>query len=527
MVQNFHRRLQTVFAISIVSMGLVAAVASQEKPQEQQPKTTRQEPRFQAKLTNMVISNQAAKTFLEQVDKKQMKKFVDAVEKRVVNELANVKNKCAVKVDIELTSDQDPKFKVFSKGTIDRSILQAIKKSVEKIEPLKLKSETVSFSVLFAVEKVEPLDKTQLAGVIENQYKSDERKRKISQAKGAEIDLVDELENARRDGWTLAIAMIENMPEFDAADFPALAELRAQLLKAIEAVDVTEPIEKWPAVDVDKLTINNPVFWAAYFETVPGNGYLEAVVAALLKANGEILRSLQIAVIARHGKFNSESTALAIKRCLNPNQRVINAASFRVGKGVEAFDSGKYDKAEKIFKDVLKDWPQFGMASYELGLTYFHQDEIAAGRKPPELGKLRIDPKTQIPGKRVYDLYAKSRAHDPMLKMGYQGSGMKDQLIVMFRVVWPAYQQISNLAAKKIDDRALESFAVGCQMVGLDDYALFARQTSVSRREKVGFGKQDAGYIKTSLNNLVPGKRTDETLKRLGGKSIKTYRFVN
>ncbi len=482
-----------------------------------------QDKEFVARMIRLEVPP-ASSGFASQVDQTELLTFAAEVKKKTLDKLSMVDNKCSLKIVVSLSPDKNPKFTIMRQGVVAVETLQAIQDELEKISVINSKTKEFNLSFVFQVRESQPANLKKLAGEIKKQLDADQQIRQATGNIGAEMVLVDELNQARRDGWRLANALIEQMPELNAEDFPGLVKLKVQLHSAIEDLDVDEAIDDWPEIDVDELTRNNPVFWAAFYETVPGNGYLEAVYASMLKGNGDLIRSLQVAVIARNGNAQSQMTRQAIRLSLLPNQRVIDAAMFRTNQGIKEFDQGNYDKATRFFKQLNEEWPQFGLAHYELGLTQFHQDEIAAGRKPPELGQLRLNPKTQIPSSEVYQKYAVARGHDPMIKIAYQGAGMKQDVLIMFRVVGPSYAKISNLGVP-LDDRALEGFALGCQKVKVDDYALFARQITASRRTPIRFQPADFEFIKTSLKRLAPGARSDQTLKRLGGKQIKSYRF--
>jgi len=201
---------------------------------------------------------------------------------------------------------------------------------------------------------------------------------------------------------------------------------------------------------------------------------------------------------------------------------VIDAGNARIGKGIELFDEGKLEEAAEIFKKVIDQWPQSGLASFELGLTKYHLQEKAAGRLIPKFSNKDADDPSR-PSDEVLELYRVARTHDPMNRNAYQGPGVGQNLAMMARVVLPSYRKLADLSARKIDGRQLARFGVGSQEVGLHDYALFSLQVNTAVRGR--FAPSDLKIIKKSLMGLVDDKTVDEIAEFLDAEQLQLHKF--
>jgi len=278
--------------------------------------------------------------------------------------------------------------------------------------------------------------------------------------------------------------------------------------------------QRWQEIDVDSLTLKNPNFWKAYYEVAPGQGVMEALYGGLLKAQGECTRSLQVSVIARLGRRPEGSLASYHVTNAMGNQAVLSAANYRIGQGIELFEEEKFEQAAAAFKEILREWPQCGLASFELGLTIHHEKEQEAGRKVETQRLKKGDPRR--PTQESYDLYATARKFDPMIRNAYQGEASAN-LVMMAKIVLPAYRSLADFSNKSISGKQLAQFGAGSQAVGLHDYALFARQIHIASKNK--FDPPDLEFIRKSLEAVIDIKSVDQIADRLSTSEVEMFSF--
>ena len=107
-----------------------------------------------------------------------------------------------------------------------------------------------------------------------------------------------ELEEARRAGWELALAVVQKLEAGDPKPFPGIAAWLRDFRKATRGLDLKAAPGTWPPVDIDALVTRNPKFWRAYFEIAPGDPGLMLLHAGLLLGAGEATRATYLLTVA-------------------------------------------------------------------------------------------------------------------------------------------------------------------------------------------------------------------------------------
>ena len=92
------------------------------------------------------------------------------------------------------------------------------------------------------------------------------------------------------------------------------------------------------------------------------------------------------------------------------------------------------------------------------------------------------------------------------------------QLVVMAKIVLPAYQVFANFSNKQISGKQLGQFGAGCQIAGLHDYALFARQVFISSKDE--FDEHDLKFIRENLEPVIDKKSVDEIMDGLSKEKL-------
>ena len=335
---------------------------------------------------------------------------------------------------------------------------------------------------------------------------------------GAGLDLSQELASTRQSGLKTAISLVEKLKNADKDAFPGIASLVEQLETSGVLPDPAKDVALWKKIDADALTIRNPNFWKAYYEFAPGQGVLEALCGSLLKAEGQCVRSLQVSVIARMGNRKQGSLTSYHVANATQNQIVLNAANFRIGQGIEYFEKQDFEKASTTFKEILEDWPECGLASFELGLTIHHAKEHKAGREVKTQRLEKGDP--ALPTQETYDLWATARNFDPMLRNACQGTDTA-KIVLISKAVLPTYRLFADFSNRTVTTSQLAKFGGGCQRIGLHDYALFTRHVYISTKDK--FDPPDLAFIRKSLGALIDEESVEQIAKSLSVAELAQY----
>ena len=320
----------------------------------------------------------------------------------------------------------------------------------------------------------------------------------------ASADLLE----ARRNGLEFARVIVQRLEADDQSKFPGIQAWLKDLRKATKDMDANTPVEKWPALDADALIARNPNFWQAYYEIAPGDPGLMMIHSGLLLSAGEATRALQIIVVALQRPEIPKEFRSALMGLLSTAMKAGEASNALVNEGIKLHDKGEYAGALRNYEDAIAAWPQNGFAHYEIGYTNYVQALVAAGEKPPVQGAVIVNGKKDLPAK-TRAAYAKARQHDPLQYMAYQGDerAVIDGFMALAAKGMPVWQKLAKDVEKKIDVKALQEFAEGCQEAGIHELGLAVRQIMVARRGR--YAPSDHPYFTTSLQKLAPGEQTD------------------
>lgn len=323
-----------------------------------------------------------------------------------------------------------------------------------------------------------------------------------------------DLLEARRNGLEFARVIVQRLEADDQSKFPGIQGWLKDLRMATKDMDPKTPVEKWPPLDADALLARNPNFWLAYYEIAPGDPGLMMIHAGLLLSAGEVTRALQIIVIALQRPGIPKQFRSALQGLLSSAMKAGEASNALVNDGIKLHDKGNYAGALRKYEEAIAAWPQNGFAHYEIGYTNYVQSLVAAGEKPPAPGAVIVNGKKDLPAK-TRAAYAKARQHDPLQYMAYQGDerAVIDGFMALAAKGMPVWQKLAKEVEKRIDDKALQDFAEGCQEAGIHELGLVTRQIMVARRGR--YAPSDHPYFTISLRKLAPGEPIDALLKRL------------
>jgi tetratricopeptide (TPR) repeat protein len=307
-------------------------------------------------------------------------------------------------------------------------------------------------------------------------------------------------------------------------DYPGIQAWLKDVRQATKEMDSKTPIEKWPALDVDALLAHNPNFWQAYYEIAPGDPALMILHAGLLMSAGETSRAAQILVVALQRPGIPAMFRGAMLELIGQASRAGSSSNAIVNEGIALHDKGDYAAALRKYDEAIVAWPQNSLAYYEIGYTIFVESFVAAGKKPPAAGVI-VNGKQNLPAK-SQEAYSKARKHDPLQYMAYQGDEKPviDGFLVLIKLGMPVWQQLAADPEQKIDDQALQDFAKACQVAGIHELGLVARQIIVARRGR--YAPADHPYLTTSLRQLAPDERTEALLKRLATGELQLRQLV-
>jgi uncharacterized protein (TIGR03067 family) len=337
--------------------------------------------------------------------------------------------------------------------------------------------------------------------------------------------LASELQEARRTGWQMARLILDRLEADDQKDFPGIQAWLKDLAKATKGIDHKAAPEKWPAIDIDALTIRNPAFWQAFYEIAPGDPGLTLLQAGLLLSAGEAVRASHLLVVGKQRPGVPKELQQGFDLLLAHCQKAGEKSNQLVAEGIKLHDKEDYAGALVKYKEAVALWPQNGFAHYEMGLTLYHQQLTAAGEKPPAPDAVLVN-KGMKHSPAVRDAYAKARRHDPFQVKAYQGEDREviRGFLALARKGLPAWQKLVKKADGQVEDEVLEQLAGACQEARNHELALLTRQILVARRG--GYAPADHPFISTSLRELAPGKQTEEVLKRLAGGPLRLRQLV-
>jgi hypothetical protein len=188
-----------------------------------------------------------------------------------------------------------------------------------------------------------------------------------------------------------------------------------------------------------------------------------------------------------------------MSRLIVSSSRLITMGDKAVQVGVRLHDQEEYDKAEKIFRDVLSVVPSHSLALYELGNTLRKKDRSKAGTAAAQT---QFDMAKQV---------------DPFRVEAYQGSfGIDEikQLSVLRSQAKPAWDKFMQTAPNQDTVEGLERLSSQLQAAGLHELGLPVRQLVAAHREN-SYTEDDLQFIKVSLQALMPEEDFAAVLKAL------------
>jgi hypothetical protein len=330
----------------------------------------------------------------------------------------------------------------------------------------------------------------------------------------------EHLAGARRFGWSAVEPLLENLGRSDAAKFRGIRAFADDYQKARKRLDVTRPVDEWPAIEMDRLVTHNPNFWSCACEIRPGDPGWLYVHGGLLLAAGEATRAQQILALGLQSRGVPVRVRESIVAMLKAAEQVIRDGNEAYAPGVGLFDKGDLLGAIDVYRNALRVWPQNSCAQYELGLAL--RDRIL--QEKGDKAKKAADDLPAMP--EVDECFARSRRFDPLRIEAYQGRG--DDVVPRLLAVTEANKAWAKIAAatkpgELVSDEVLAVFSRACQLAGIHELALVARQALVSREQRLS--DADLTLIATGLRALAPGEASEAAIKRLDNPKIE-MRFL-
>jgi hypothetical protein len=334
-----------------------------------------------------------------------------------------------------------------------------------------------------------------------------------------------ELNAARETGWRLALVVVEKLEPSDAKKFPGIRTWLDDFRKMTKGIDPDTHPARWPALDVDALVSQNPNFWRAYFEIAPGDPGLALLHAGLLLSAGEATRASYLIAVARQRPGIPKEIQKGFQAILAHAQKVAERPDALIRQGIKLHDKEDYDGALRKYREALALWPQSGLAHFEIGLSLYHKQLIAAGEKPPSADSVIVNA-GQKPNAAVAGAYASARRHDPFQFKAYQGADAEvlRGLKALVKKGLPAWQKLAANRDKLVENETLQQLTAGCQEANIHELALVVRQVLVARRGR--YDPTDHPFFSTSVRKLAPGRQTEEVLERLAGGKLTVRQLV-
>ena len=133
--------------------------------------------------------------------------------------------------------------------------------------------------------------------------------------------------------------------------------------------------------DVDRLTIRSQAFWRAALEMVRGDVIIPAVRIFLHVANGEVDRARQQMELVHMFAKDGSPAAYLLKQ-LSRRLKVFSAdVNRRVRAGIALHDRKQFDRAIRVYRRLLAEYPHSAWARYEAYLSRHSRDAARAGSK--------------------------------------------------------------------------------------------------------------------------------------------------
>jgi len=333
-----------------------------------------------------------------------------------------------------------------------------------------------------------------------------------------------ELQAARRAAWETVGILAHGMTGADPSHFPGiqawLKEYRA-LGGPIGKPPSNAPL---PKLDPERHIARSPVFWRAYFEQAPGDGFTLLWHGALLLASGEASRAAYVLLLARQAREIEKPIVEALDGLLQHAQLVVQRGAQRAADAARIHDEGNPAQAAAQLRLHLAAWPANALAHYELALATAARQYLDAGRKPPSRSRLSIH--AELPASaEVMAAYARARLHDPLLIRAYRGNETPagDVLLVLGKTLRPLWDIVARDTQAETTDQTLWQVTDALHQAGLAVLAITAGQVLIGREG--GYDDGDRKFIADNLGNLAPAAG-GPVLKRLSQEPARFIRFI-
>ena len=334
----------------------------------------------------------------------------------------------------------------------------------------------------------------------------------VASIHAADKKVVDapEMVKGRQMGVTMAQLFNQGLTTHADDDFPGTTAWLKGDGKIFDDLDKDHPTDDWRHLDAEKRVLHSPEFWQMYYEVAPADEGLAMLQAGCLLACGESKRATAVLrIVLMRGDVNPDMKKyfVAVMRSAEDFNRPSYAI---VQDGLKLHDAGKFDTALEKYDEALKLWPQNGWAHYEQGFTLrMKSDDFRSSHQ--DIAE-------------VLRAFAKSRRFDPFQFAAWQGH--KDAvpgMVTMMTEVHPLWDKCLKSLDFQMTDEELKKFGEQLQEAQVDDLALVTRQVLVSRRGR--YAPEDHPFISLSLRRLVPDDRTEKTLGKLAGSTLKAFRL--
>jgi tetratricopeptide (TPR) repeat protein len=305
-----------------------------------------------------------------------------------------------------------------------------------------------------------------------------------------------EIDGMRRYAWALSNGTAGALKQMPAEEFAAVHAFLKDFDAAHKDIDPQNAPSEWKMIDVEKLAIRNPKYWAAIYELEPAAPVTMWFHASLYAVNGEVAPTLYSQLLAVRSPTDKPKE---MSRLIVSSSRLITMGDKAVQVGVKLHDQEEYDKAEKIFCDVLSVIPSHSLALYELGNTLRKKDRSKAGTAAAQAN------------------FDHAKRADPFRVEAYQGSFRGDemrQFVALRTQARPAWDKLVQSSPNQDSVEQLVGLSSHLQNAGLHELGLLVRQLVVAHRE-ASYNEDDLEFIKASLEALMPGEDFEAILKRL------------
>jgi tetratricopeptide (TPR) repeat protein len=147
--------------------------------------------------------------------------------------------------------------------------------------------------------------------------------------------------------------------------------------------------------DIDKLTSSNPDYWRAVMEMEPQNQLIPATKVFMLVSQGYFdYASRYVEMLTHFSRPENEATRY-LEEFTQRMKAFDDELNAGIAKGIAEHDNGHYDKAIKIYNELLKSYPNSAWALYEV---YYSKNTVKiksgtdepTGRKDWDVAKIGI-----------------------------------------------------------------------------------------------------------------------------------------